>query len=627
MDPERWRRIEELYHSVLAMKPDLRESYLNEACAGDPSLRREVERLIERQSEAEGFIESPALDLAAKALAADGDVPPIPAWSDAFCPTTKSWRRSAPGAWDWSTAPVTRASGATWRSRSCPATWRRTRTRLRRFEQEARTVAALSHPNIVALYDIGTHDGAPYLVSELLEGRTLRDQIESGWLPVRQAVETAVQIARGLAAAHEKGIVHRDLKPANVFVTRAGHVKILDFGLAKLTRPDAGSGSSAPTEASSTETGAVLGTVGYMAPEQVRGLPCDHRADIFAFGCVLYEMLSGQRAFKGATSADTISAILKEDPPPLTDLRQAVSPGLQQIVDRCLEKQPEDRFSSAHDLALALEAVSTGPAKARREANDATPLAITPAIAASGPAIAPVKAGRWKWYLPAAGAVVILALVGYWYFHRAPALTEQDTILITDFVNTTGDTVFDATLKGALTAKLMESPFLRIFPNERVQEALKLMGRPADEKVTRDIGRGICLRQGLKAMIVGSISALGSSYAIQLEATVAETGSPLAMEQIEAAKKEEIVRQLGIAATNLRRKIGENLSTIEKFNAPLEQATTSSLEALKAFNSARENAYKGDYRGAVTFYKHATGLDPNFAQAYSGLAGHVWQSW
>jgi len=200
--------------------------------------------------------------------------------------------------------------------------------RLRRFEQEARTVAALSHPNIVALYDIGTHDGAPYLVSELLEGRTLRDRLESGCLPVRQAVETAVQIARGLAAAHEKGIVHRDLKPANVFVTRAGHVKILDFGLAKLTRPDAGSGSSAPTEASSTEPGAVMGTVGYMAPEQVRGLPCDHRADIFAFGCVLYEMLSGQRAFKGATPADTISAILKEDPPPLTDLREAVSPGL-----------------------------------------------------------------------------------------------------------------------------------------------------------------------------------------------------------------------------------------------------------------------------------------------------------
>ena len=215
---------------------------------------------------------------------------------------------------------------------------------------------------------------------------------------------------------------------------------------------------------------------------------------------------------------------------------------------------------------------------------------------------------------------MILALVGYWSFHRAPALTEQDTILITDFVNTTGDPVFDGTLKGALTAKLMESPFLKIFPDQSVQETLQLMGRRTDEKVTRDAGRGICLRQGMKAMIVGSISALGSSYAIQLEAVEAQTGNVLAMEQIEATKKEEIVRQLGIAATNLRRKIGERLSTIEKFNVPLEQATTSSLEALRAFSSARENAYKGDYRSAITFYEHAVKLDPNFAQAYSGLA-------
>jgi len=215
---------------------------------------------------------------------------------------------------------------------------------------------------------------------------------------------------------------------------------------------------------------------------------------------------------------------------------------------------------------------------------------------------------------------VILALLGYWYFHRAPAIAEQDTILITDFVNTTGDSVFDETLKIALTAKLMESPFLKVFPDERVEEALKFMGRRADEKVTRDIGRDICKRQGLKAMIVGSISALGSSYAIQLKAVEAQTGTPLAIEQIEAAKKEEIVRQLGIAATILRRKLGEKLSTIEKFNAPLEQATTSSLEALRAFSSAREYAYKGDYRSAVTFYEHAVKLDPNFAQAYSGLA-------
>jgi serine/threonine protein kinase len=238
--------------------------------------------------------------------------------------------------------------------------------RLRRFEQETRAVASLSHPNILAVYDVGAQAGAPFMVSELLEGQSLSEWVTSGGLAVRKAVDMTVQIARGLAAAHEKGIVHRDLKPANVFVTKDGGVKILDFGIAKLTRPDTDAQATTVAVAPATDAGAVLGTIGYMAPEQVRGLPCDHRADIFALGCVLYELLAGQRAFRGAIPADTASAILKEDPLPLRDLRRAVSPELQQIVDRCLEKRPEDRFSSAHDLGLALEAVSTGVATARR---------------------------------------------------------------------------------------------------------------------------------------------------------------------------------------------------------------------------------------------------------------------
>jgi hypothetical protein len=276
-------------------------------------------------------------------------------------------------------------------------------SRLRRFEQEARTVASLSHPNVVALYDIGTHGGAPYLVSELLEGETLGDRLEVGGLPIRDAVATAIQIARGLAAAHAKNIVHRDLKPANIFTTRDGQVKILDFGIAKLTRPERDAEVTETTRALSTETGAVIGTVGYMAPEQVRGLPTDHRTDIFAFGCVLYEMLSGRRAFQGATSADTISAILKEDPPPLRDLRETVSPGLQRIVDRCLQKRPEDRFSSAHDLALGLEAISTTSAPTELDA--------------TGPATVDGRGRPWSslrgarsrvWLL---GALIVLAAV------------------------------------------------------------------------------------------------------------------------------------------------------------------------------------------------------------------------
>jgi len=288
--------------------------------------------------------------------------------------------------------------------------------RLRRFELEARTVAALSHPNIVALYDIGTHEGAPYLVSELLEGQTLRDEIGPGGLPVREAVAQAVQIARGLAAAHEKGIVHRDLKPENVFVTRGGHLKILDFGIAKLARPEGESDTTTVTRAASTQAGAVLGTMGYMAPEQVRGLAVDQRTDIFAFGCLLYEMLCGERAFKGATPADTMSAILKEDPPPLGDVRRAVPVAIQQVVDRCLAKRPEDRFSSAHDLGLALETLSTTSERVALAATPPRPVAgprepaPRPSLAAR--AVSSVRARPWPWLLgvlgtAAAGAAAV----------------------------------------------------------------------------------------------------------------------------------------------------------------------------------------------------------------------------
>jgi serine/threonine protein kinase len=247
--------------------------------------------------------------------------------------------------------------------------------RLRRFEQEARAVAALDHPNILAIHDIGTHEGSPFIVSELLEGETLRERLRSGGLTIRKAVETAVQIAQGLAAAHEKGIVHRDLKPANVFVTKDGHVKLLDFGIAKLTRPDPGPQATTLTPEPSTETGGVLGTVGYMSPEQVRGLPADHRTDIFSFGCVLYEMLSGRSPFRKDTAAETMTAILHEDPPDLVRPELGISAALERVVKRCLEKEPSQRFEAAHDVVLALEVASAA----------AGPSAVTAAVAPARP--------------------------------------------------------------------------------------------------------------------------------------------------------------------------------------------------------------------------------------------------
>jgi eukaryotic-like serine/threonine-protein kinase len=240
-----------------------------------------------------------------------------------------------------------------------PASFSQDVDRLRRFEQEAKAAGVLNHPNITAVYDIGTHDGAPYVVQELLEGETLRSTLAGGRLSPRKAIDYALQTAHGLAAAHEKGIVHRDLKPENLFITNDGRVKILDFGLAKLTQVEgASSATNLPTETKGTEPGVVLGTLGYMSPEQVRGKPADARSDIFSFGAILYEMLSGKRAFTGDSAADTMSAILKEDPPDLSVTNQSISPGLERIVRHCLEKSPEQRFHSAHDLAFDLEALS-----------------------------------------------------------------------------------------------------------------------------------------------------------------------------------------------------------------------------------------------------------------------------
>src|SRR5436190_8142141 len=247
-----------------------------------------------------------------------------------------------------------------------PASFSSDRDRLQRFIQEARAAAGLNHPNILSIFDIGEEQGAPYIVSELLEGETLRDRLRMGPIPVRKAVEFALQAARGLAAAHEKGIVHRDLKPENLFLTEDGHLKILDFGLAKLTRPDGESGAAdAATVQAVTEPGLVMGTVGYMAPEQVRGKAADARSDLFAFGAILYEMISGKRAFHGETPADTMSAILKEDPPELSETGRNVPPALARIVNHCLEKSPAQRFQSSSDVAFALEALTdvSGTAK------------------------------------------------------------------------------------------------------------------------------------------------------------------------------------------------------------------------------------------------------------------------
>src|SRR5271154_5392251 len=290
-----------------------------------------------------------------------------------------------------------------------PEGFARDAERLRRFEQEARAVAALNHPNILAIHDIGEYNGAPFLVSELLDGHSLREELNSGALPTRRAVEDASQIAQGLAAAHDKGIVHRDLKPENVFVTKDGRLKILDFGLAKLAKLQAAADENATLDATPQDTspGVVLGTVGYMSPEQVKGEAADARSDIFALGTILYEMLSGQRAFHRDTSAETMTAILKEDPPEISTASKPIAPAVERIVRRCLEKKPLQRFQSARDLAFNLEGLSGSQS--------------TSAASAALASAASEKEKSRKWLLPPAAALLLLlaGTAAGWLLHRS----------------------------------------------------------------------------------------------------------------------------------------------------------------------------------------------------------------
>src|SRR6516162_6002512 len=344
MKPEQWQQVREVLADALELKPEDRPAFLDHACSSDDSLRREVERLLSSSDEARSsFLQSSALRVALMPRAKLGDYEVV--------------RLLGSG-----------GMGEVYRARDVrlgrevaikvlPGYLSQDADRLRRFDQEARAAAALNHPNILAVFQMGTYKGAPYLVSELLEGSTLREQLVRGPMPFRKTIDLGIQIARGLAAAHEKGITHRDLKPENLFVTKDGRVKILDFGLAKLTRPPV-SDQSAPTVSAETEPGVVMGTVGYMSPEQVRGSAADHHADIFAFGAILYEMLTGKRAFQKPTSAETMSAILNEDPQGISQVAPNIPPALQRAVHRCLEKNPEQRFQSASDLAFALEALS-----------------------------------------------------------------------------------------------------------------------------------------------------------------------------------------------------------------------------------------------------------------------------
>jgi serine/threonine protein kinase len=517
MDTDRWNHVDQLLQSALDIPAAERDAYLRNACGGDQRLEEEVRSLLAAHDRADRFLGAPAIDLAARELAGEhgdegsqaGPSTSLRAGGDPLIGQTLSHYRIVEKLGDGGMGVVYKAED----SRLHRPVALKFVTQdlagdagaLSRFQREARAASALNHSHICTIYDIGEQDGRSFIAMEYLEGATLKDRLDAGPLALETVLRLGIQIADALDAAHTANVIHRDIKPANIFISSRGHAKLLDFGLAKMHV--AGTRQADAMTVTGTLQGVVMGTVAYMAPEQARGEAVDHRADLYSVGLVLHEMAQGTR------------------PAAAVRLRVETSPELERVISKCLETDRDLRYQHAAELRTDLERLTRGSDSALTGRDDP-----------------PAKAhGRWT-VVAAAAAAITLAAAGYIFYPRpASALTDKDTIVLAEFTNTTGDPVFDDTLRQGLMVQLQQSPFLSLISEERIAKELTLMQQPRDARLTSRLAQDVCVRTASAAVLDGSIASLGTQYVIGLRARNCSTGDILADEQAQAARKEEVL--------------------------------------------------------------------------------------
>jgi len=591
----KWETVKALFEAAQDLPPDQVPPFLAQNCP-DSEVRAEVERLLSEFREAGAFLSSPAISALSGSSQAKIDFQPGEVLAGRF----KIIEFIAAGGMGvvYKAEDIDLRRFVALKFLTVPEGDAQSQARLRR---EAQAASALNHPNICTIYEVGQHAGRSFIAMEFLEGESLKQKLTQGPLAIDAILLLGIEVADALEAAHSAGVFHRDIKPANIFITLRGHAKILDFGIATGSRVGEAVDSISHRDGSDTGPtipGLIAGTAAYMSPEQIRGEKLDPRTDLFSLGVTLYEVITGLQPFRGDDVRSICQAVLNTSPPEASQIRHDLPPDLKKITQTCMLKDRGLRYQRASDLLSDLEQL-----RRNRESTLLT---------------APLKARtKWAW----ASALVLLVALGVmsWFRLRPVHLKEKDSIVLADFVNNTGDPVLNDALKAGLLADLGQSPFLNILSEDNIAKQLRYMGRPPDAPLTANLAREVCQREGSKALLVGTISSIGAHYAITLNASNCENGSSLAVEQLEAERREDILARLHDAARRLREKLGESLSSVEKNSIPLEQATTSSLEALQAFSHAQRTWRRQGDTAAIPLFQRALELDPNFALALSDL--------